>query len=49
MGIIRYRKKKKKKGAGGAQSREVVNGIDSKANKPKGKGGSNWAKEAQSI
>ena len=37
---------KKKKRARGAQSKEVVNGIGSKANKPKGKGGGNWAKEA---
>ena len=38
-----------KKQARGAQSKEVVNGIGSKANKPKGKGGGNWAKEAQRI
>ena len=37
--------KKKKKKARGAQSKEVVNGIGSKANKPKGKGGGNWAKK----
>ena len=47
MGIIRNRKKAK--GAKGAQSKEVVNGIGSKANKPKGKGCGNWVKEAQRI
>ena len=40
---------RKQKQAGGAQQKELVNGISSKANKPKGKGCSNWAKEAQMI
>ena len=40
---------RKQKQAGGAQRKELVNGISSKANKPKGKGCSNWAKEAQMI
>ena len=37
---------RKQKQAGRAQRNELVNGIGSKANKPKGKGCDNWAKEA---
>ena len=40
---------RKQKGAGGAQRKELVNGIGSKANKPKSKECGNWAKEAQRI
>ena len=37
---------RKQKGARGAQRKELVNG---KADKPKGKGCSNWAKDAQRM
>ena len=40
---------KKAKWPGEAQRNELVNGIGSKANKPKGKGCDNWAREAQRI
>ena len=40
---------KKAKWVGGAQKKELVNGIGLKANKPKGKGCCNWVKEAQGI
>ena len=40
---------RKQKGVGGAQRKELVNGIGSKANKPKGKGCDNWVREAQKI
>ena len=46
MGIIKIRKKASKKRAGGAQRKELVNGI---ANKPKGKDCGNWARKAQRI
>ena len=47
MRIMRNGKKAKQ--AGGAQRKELVNEIGSKANKPKGKGCGNQAKEAQRI
>ena len=40
---------RKQKGARGAQRKELVNRISSKADKPKGKGCSNWAKDAQRM
>ena len=40
---------RKQKGAGGAQRKELVNGIGLQANKPKDKGCGNWAREAQRI
>ena len=40
---------KKAKWVGGAQRKELVNEIGSKANKPKGKGCGNWVKEIQRI
>ena len=40
---------RKQRQTGGAQRKELVNGIGSKANKPKGKGCGNWVKEAQKI
>ena len=40
---------RKQKGAGGAQRKELVNGIGSQANKFKGKGCGNWVREAQKI
>ena len=40
---------RKQKQTGGDQRKELVNGIGSKANKPKGKGCGNWVKEAQRI
>ena len=40
---------RKQKRAKGAQRKELVNGISSKANKPKDKGCSNWAKDAQRM
>jgi len=43
------RKGKKAKRAEGVQKRELVNGIDLKVNKPKGKGCGNYAREAQRI
>ena len=49
MGIIKNRKKASKKRAGGAQRKELVNGIGLKANKPKGKDCGNWARKAQRI
>ena len=47
MRIMRNRKKAKR--AGGAQRKELVNGIGSKANKPKGKGCANQGRETQRI
>ena len=49
MRIIKNRKKASKKGARGAQRKELVNGIGSKANKPKGKDCGNWTRKAQRI
>ena len=40
---------KKQKGARGAQRKELVNEIGLEANKLKGKGHDNWAREAQEI
>ena len=40
---------RKQKRARGAQRKELVNRISSKAGKPKGKGCSNWAKDAQRM
>ena len=40
---------RKQKGAEGAQRKELVNGIGSKANKPKSKECGNWIREAQKI
>ena len=40
---------RKQRQIGGAQRKELVNGIGSKANKPKGKGCGNWVREAQRI
>ena len=47
MGIIRYGNIAKM----GQRSpkKELVNGVGSKANKPKGKGCGNWAEKAQKI
>ena len=47
MRIIRNGKKAK--WVGRAERKELVNGISSKTNKPKGKGCGNWAREIQRI